>query len=70
MIEMLWRRALAGNDRATPERRAQFERALEEEVHRIGDHKVKQYYAAEVQRRVRLLFGTGPARRMRRGCPA
>jgi DNA primase len=65
MIEMLWRRALEANDRATPERRAQFERGLEEEVSRIGDSKVKQYYGAEVGQRIRSLFGTGEARRFR-----
>jgi DNA primase len=69
MIEMLWRRALQGNDRATPERRAQFERALEDEVKRIGDPKVKQYYAAEVMHRVRSLFGAGEARRLRPRLP-
>ncbi len=69
MIEMLWRRALQTNDRSTPERQAQFERALEEEVQRIGDPKVKQYYAADVRRRVGSLFGTGEARRWRPRLP-
>jgi DNA primase len=69
MIEMLWRRALQTNDRSTPERQAQFERALEEEVQRIGDPKVKQYYAADVRRRVASLFGTGEARRWRPRLP-
>jgi DNA primase len=69
MIEVLWRRALAGNDRSTPERRAQFERGLETEVARIGDSKVRQYYAADVAGRVRALFGTPPARRWRSPLP-
>jgi DNA primase len=63
MIEVLWRRALAGNDRSTPERRAQFERALESEIQRIGDSKVRQHYAADVAGRVRALFGGPPSPR-------
>ena len=69
MSEILWRRALAGNDRSTPERRAQFERELESEVQRIGDSKVRQHYAADVAGRVRTLFGPPPARRWRSGPP-
>lgn len=65
MVEMLWRRALDGNDRSTPERRAQFERDLEAEVARIGDGKVRQYYGADVGRRIRSLFGAAPAKRWR-----
>jgi DNA primase len=57
LIEMLWRRELQKNDRATPERRAQFERELEASVDRIGDSKVRQYYTADIARRIRELFG-------------
>jgi DNA primase len=57
MIEMLWRRAMESNDRATPERRAQFERDLEAEVSRIGEIKVRQHYAADIAGRIRSLFG-------------
>jgi len=69
MIEMLWRRAVESNDRSTPERRAQFERELEAEVAQIGDHKVRQYYAADVGRRIRQLFGTVPQRGWRTPFP-
>jgi DNA primase len=62
LIEMLWRRELQTNDRATPERRAQFERELEASVARIGDSKVRQYYLAEIARRIRELFGAAPPR--------
>jgi DNA primase len=69
MIEVLWRRALESNDRSTPERRAQFERGLEQEVQRIGDGKVRQHYAAEIASRVRALFGARAARRWRSPLP-
>jgi DNA primase len=62
MIEVLWRRAIENNDRSTPERRAQFERDLEAEVSRIGDGKVRQYYAADVTRRISMLLGTRTTR--------
>jgi DNA primase len=62
MIEVLWRRAIANNDRSTPERRAKFERELEAEVSRIADGKVRQYYAADVRRRISTLMGTGTTR--------
>lgn len=69
MNEMLWRRAVESNDRSTPERRAQFERELEGEVARIGDSKVRQYYAADVGGRIRSLFGPAPAKRWRTPFP-
>ena len=50
LSEMLWQRALAENDRATPERRAQFERDLRSLINQIGDEVVKKHYLADVQR--------------------
>jgi DNA primase len=70
LIEMLWRRELQRNDRATPERRAQFERELETSIGRIGDSKVRQYYSAEIARRIRELFGAAPPRRWKARFPA
>ncbi|HEY7765589.1 MAG TPA: DNA primase [Aestuariivirgaceae bacterium] len=70
LIEMLWRRELQRNDRATPERRAQFEREFETSIGRIGDSKVRQYYSAEIARRIRELFGAAPPRRWKARFPA
>ena len=65
MSEILWRRALAGNDRSTPERRARFERDLEREVERINDGKVRQHYAADIAARLQSLWGGNAPRRGR-----
>ncbi|MDP9138246.1 MAG: DNA primase, partial [Pseudomonadota bacterium] len=52
MSDTLWARALDGNDRATPEKKAQFERDLVAEVNRIGEPKVRQHYLSEMGARV------------------
>ncbi|MGA7269304.1 MAG: DNA primase [Aestuariivirga sp.] len=57
LSEVLWQRALAENDRATPERKAQFERDLRNLINQIGDEVVKKHYLADVQERLRGLFG-------------
>jgi DNA primase len=57
LSEVLWQRALAENDRATPERKAQFERDLRNLVNQIGDDVVKKHYLAEMADRLAGLFG-------------
>jgi DNA primase len=44
MLEVLWRRARAANDRATPERKAAFERDLRQKVAGIADENVRRHY--------------------------
>jgi DNA primase len=63
LAETLWQRALAGNDRATPERRAQFERDLRRLVQGIGDEGVRRHYFADIEERLRALWPTGGDRR-------
>ena len=76
LSEMLWQRALAQNDRSTPERRAQFERDLRNTISAIADDVVKKHYLAEYGERLRALFrpagaARGPAgRRPSGGFPA
>ena len=50
LSEMLWQRALAGNDRSTPERRAQFERDLRS-APRLGErpYQAARLHEIEVQ---------------------
>jgi DNA primase len=57
MADMVWRRALAGNDRSTPERKARFEADLMAVVGQIGDQSVRRYYQDDMRERVRTLFG-------------
>ncbi|MDE2385218.1 MAG: DNA primase [Alphaproteobacteria bacterium] len=64
LVQVLWRRALDENDRATPERKALFERDLKSLINTIGDESVKKHYLADVQGRLNELFGrAAPARR-------
>jgi len=57
MAAVLWRRALSENDRATPERRAAFERDLRNLINQIGEDVVKKHYQADLQNRLSNLFG-------------
>ncbi|MCA3554017.1 DNA primase [Aestuariivirga sp.] len=56
LADMLWQRALAQNDRSTPERRAQFEKDLRSFLNSINDDVVKKHYLAEFGERMRALF--------------
>jgi DNA primase len=44
LLDVLWRRALSENDRATPERKAAFERDLRQQVAGIADESVRRHY--------------------------
>lgn len=68
---VLWRRALAANDRSTPERRAQFEREVFDLVRQIGDERVRAHYQSEMAERIRELFRPArmPQRQGRRFVP-
>jgi DNA primase len=57
LSEVLWRRALAENDRATPERKARFERDLRSLINTIGDDVVKKHYLFDITERLAELFG-------------
>ena len=72
LSDMLWQRALSSNDRATPERKAQFEREVRELVYRIGDETVRKHYLADIIERFSSLWQTGKrgAKRGRGATPA
>ncbi len=59
LSEVLWRRSLAENDRATPERKAQFERDLRQQMQQIGDETVRKHYLADLAQRLDGLFRGG-----------
>ncbi len=56
LSDMLWQRALAGNDRSTPERKAQFERDLRILINGIGDDAVKKHYLSDTAARLQALW--------------
>jgi DNA primase len=69
LSEVLWQRALAQNDRSTPERRARFEQDLRNLINMISNDIVRKHYLADGAERVRALFtpqggyrGKGPRR--------
>jgi DNA primase len=56
MAAVLWNRALNENDRATPERRALFERDLKTQLRLIQDETVQKHYLSDLQERLNALF--------------
>ena len=56
LSEILWQRALERNDRATPERRAQFDADIEHAVGQIQDPKVREHYRTSLRQRMRDLW--------------
>ncbi len=56
LSDVIWRRALEENDRATPERKAQFEKDLRALVSQIGDETVRKHYLADLASRFDQLF--------------
>lgn len=63
LADVLWRRALAGNDRSTPERKARFERDLRAEIGTIGDETVRKHYLADMGERLQLLWRPAASQR-------
>jgi len=59
LVEVLWRRALERNDRATPERRARFEADVLAAAGVIADPKVRSHYLAELSDRLYGLWAAG-----------
>jgi len=59
LVEVLWRRALERNDRATPERRARFEADVRAAAGVIADPKVRGHYLAELSDRLYGLWAAG-----------
>jgi DNA primase len=53
MVDVLWNRALALNDRASPERKAAFEKDLRLQVSNIKEEGVKRHYLDELAQRFR-----------------
>jgi DNA primase len=74
MAQVMWQRALDDNDRASPERRAAFEKDLRILVSTIQDETVRRHYQDDVRERLSQLFqkqsgGTGQGRRYQSFAP-
>jgi DNA primase len=51
LVDVLWRKALSGNDRASPERKAAFEKDLRMQVATIAEEGVRRHYLDELRDR-------------------
>ena len=72
LSDMLWRRALETNDRATPERRALFESSIRNAIAAITDERVRHHYQADLRARTSALWrqsGASPAKGASRHWP-
>ncbi|ACK50574.1 DNA primase [Methylocella silvestris BL2] len=80
LADLIWRRETEGADFSTPERRAGFERRLDEIAQEIRDETLRRYYRDEFRQRRQSLFapqrstvkapwreGSRPAQGARRG---
>lgn len=63
MIDVLWERALAANDRSTPERRALLETYVFTAVGSIADHVVRSHYRNAMRERLNSLFAPAALKR-------
>jgi len=59
LVDLFWARALEAGPLDTPERRAQLEKTLREQLLAIPDEDLRRHYREEIQRRVASLFGGG-----------
>ncbi len=60
MAQVLWQRALDDNDRASPERRAAFEKDLRVLISQIQDETVRRHYQDDLRERLAVLFQRQP----------
>ena len=67
LLDLLWERGLAANDRGTPERAAQFEKDLFIAVDQIADGTVRNHYRAALRVMMRELFLQAPPAVRRNG---
>lgn len=63
LLEFIWNRALAANDRSSPERASQFEKDLHLEIDRIADGTVRAHYRRALRQRCEALFHVPAPRR-------
>ena len=59
LMQLLWDKNVKDKPSSTPEQKALIEKTLMEEVAKIGDEKVRNYYVQEMQKRIYENFGKG-----------
>jgi DNA primase len=61
MSDVIWQRALDSNDRATPERKASFEKELRVLLDSITEEGVRRHYLEDLRQRLAVLFQRTPS---------
>ncbi len=58
MVDMLWERAVETGRWNTPERRAAFEKQLDDTIRQIGNMEIRKFYRREIDARVEKFFSS------------
>lgn len=59
LVDILWHKCKMNKDTETPEQKALIEKEIFEEVAKIKDNKIRNYYTQEMKKRIYYAFGRG-----------
>ena len=59
LVDILWHKCKMNKDTETPEQKALIEKELFEEVAKIKDNQIRNYYTQEMKKRIYYTFGRG-----------
>ena len=59
LVDILWHKCKMNKDTETPEQKALLEKEVFEEVAKIKDNQIRNYYAQEMKKRIYNTFGRG-----------
>ncbi len=59
LVDILWHKCKMNKDTATPEQKALIEKEIFEEVAKIKDNQIRNYYTQEMKKRIYYAFGRG-----------
>lgn len=59
LVDILWHKCKMNKDTDTPEQKALIEKETYEEVNKIKDEKIRNYYMQEMKQRIYYTFGKG-----------
>ena len=59
LVDILWHKCKMNKDTTTPEQKALIEKEIFEEVAKIKDNQIRNYYTQEMKKRIYYTFGRG-----------
>ncbi|MBQ7633348.1 MAG: DNA primase [Alphaproteobacteria bacterium] len=59
LVDILWHKCKMNKDSSTPEQKALIEKEIFEEVAKIKDNQIRNYYTQEMKKRIYYTFGRG-----------